>query len=126
MSTPATERALESPIKQVTLPEPIVIDRPRIFVNPPTVHIGSGHLRAKTIEWVNQTGKDVLIWLPNGYRYLIGEPEDFLKPFTVHNGKELTRKVREDYQDGYYHYNVFCEAINAYAEGNSEPGVSCP
>jgi hypothetical protein len=126
MSTQATKRVLESPVMQVILPSPTVIDRKRIFVNPPTIHIGSGGSKLKTIVWANQTGGDVLIWLPNGYNYLVGEPKDFLKPFKVHNGKDLPLEVREDCQNGYYHYNVYCKAIPGYAEGNSEPGVSCP
>ena len=126
MSTQATERVLEQPINQVTLPPAIVIDKERIFANPPTLHIGSQDSRLKTIQWVNQTGDDVFIWLPNGYLFLIGEPTDFLTPIKVSNGGKLAREVKEDCEDGYYYYNVFCKAIDGYAEGNSSPGVSCP
>lgn len=126
MSNPATERALVSPVRQVILPAPIAIDRKRIFVNPPTIHIGSGDSRAKTIEWVNQTGGDIYIWLPNAHRYLIGKPEDFLKPFAVPNGGNLALQVSQTSEANYYHYNVYCRAIDSYAEGNSEPGVECP
>ena len=117
---------MPTPANQVTLPPPIVIDRPRIFANPPTIHIGSTASRLKTIQWVNQTGDDVLVWLPNGYLFLIGKPEDFLAPIKVSNGGKLAREVRGDCEDGYYYYNVFCKAIYGYAEGNSSPGVDCP
>jgi hypothetical protein len=125
MSTPATRFATEIP-KQVVLRSPIVIDRPRVFVDPPTIHIGYGDSKLKVIEWVNQTGGDVLIWLPNGHNYLNGEPEDFLAPFTVSKGGRLAREVRGDCKDGDYEYNVYCKAIGGYAEGNSPPIVHCP
>jgi hypothetical protein len=126
MSIPATELAFESPFKQVILPSPITIDRPRVFVNPPTIHIGSGNSKLKTVVWVNQTGGDVLIWLPNGHKYLKGEAEDFLALKPIRAGESLPIEVRADCVDGYYHYNVYCKAIEGYAEGNSEPGASCP
>jgi hypothetical protein len=126
MSDPATEVAFESPFKKVILPSPITIDRPRVFVNPPTIHIGSGDSKLRTIVWVNETGGDVLIWLPNAHHYLKGEAEDFLTLKTIDAGKMLPLEVRPDCVDGYYHYNVYCKAIDGYAEGNSEPGASCP
>lgn len=125
MSTPAPRYATEIP-KQVVLRSPIMIDRQRVFVDPPSIHIGYGDSQLKFIEWVNQTGGDVLIWLPNGHNYLVGKPEDFLAPFTVSNGGRLTREVRRKYQGGDYEYNVFCKAIDGYAEGNSPPVVHCP
>ena len=135
MSTPAPRYASEIP-KQVVLRSPIVIDRPRVFVDPPSIHIGYGDLKLKAIEWVNQTGGDVLIWIPNGYNYLNGKPEDFLAPFTVSDGRSLTREVRGDCKDGDYEYNVYCKAmggkdvsgkaIGGYAEGNSPPSAHCP
>jgi hypothetical protein len=126
MDSPAVEVALEAPYERVILPPPITIDRERIFVNPPTLHLGSGSSRLKTIQWVNQTGGEVLIWLPNAYNYLEGNPGDFLLPKSIPVGRTLTFAVSPDCKDGYYHYNVFCKRINGYAEGNSEPGVSCP
>lgn len=125
MSTPAPRIAAEMP-KQIVLRSPIKIDRLRVFVDPPSIHIHSGGSDLKAIEWVNQTGGDVLIWLPNGHNYLIGKPEDFLAPLPLSNGGVLTREVRRDYKDGDYEYNVYCKVIDGYAEGNSPPVVHCP
>jgi hypothetical protein len=127
MSTPGTKIATESP-KQVVLRSPIVIGSPRVFVDPPTIHIGSGDAKLKTIQWVNQTGSDVLIWLPNAYNYLVGTPEDFLAPKPIIAGGILPIAVRQDCVDGDYDYHVFCKAIkgNGYAEGNSPPVAACP
>jgi hypothetical protein len=115
-----------APFREVILPSPITIDRPRVFVNPPTIHIGEVDSRLKTIVWVNQTGDEVLLWLPNAYNYLEGKEEDFLTPIPIAAGGKLPFAVRSDCVDGYYHYNVFCKKIHGYAEGNSEPGASCP
>jgi hypothetical protein len=124
MPVPAT--AIVKPFKEVTLDSPITIDRPRVFVNPPTLHLGSGNERLKTIVWVNHTGGDVLLWLPNAFNYIEGKPEDFLAAVHIPSGGKLPLAVRSNCVDGYYHYNAFCKAIGGYAEGNSEPGVSCP
>ena len=126
MPDTATEVAYKLPVMEVILPSPIKIDRPRVFVNPPTIHIGSGESRLRTIVWVNKTEGNVWIWLPNGHHYLNGVAADFVPPKRIEKGERLPFEVRPDCVDGYYHYNVYCEIIDGYAEGNSEPGASCP
>jgi hypothetical protein len=113
-------------MKQVVLGKPIKIDRERVFVNPPRIHIGSGDSQLKTIQWVNHTGDVVWIWLPSAHNYLNGEPKDFLKPYELANGAEKSFTVEDHPVKGYYEYNVYCKAIDGYAEGNSAPGVDCP
>jgi hypothetical protein len=127
MSTPAIQIATESP-KQVVLRSPILIGSPRVFVDPPKIHIGRGDSKLKSIQWVNQTGGEVLIWLPNAYNYLEGKPEDFVTPRRIPAGGILPLTVRQDCVDGEYDYHVFCKAIkgNGYAEGNSPPIAACP
>jgi hypothetical protein len=132
MATPVTSLDPSPGVKQVFLTEPIKIrDTERIFVIPPKVHIGGEH-SPKQIQWVNLTGGPVTIWLPNGDHCL--EPVDpktgaklnFLTPFPVPTNYELRLDVRKKPRDGYYEYNVYCKVIEDYAQGESEPGLSCP
>jgi hypothetical protein len=135
MSTPATKRALEKPepVQKVLLTKPYdIVGRKRIFVLPAIVHLG-GENPPKTIEWVNQTGGPVTIWLPNADHYLkpYEDPEthkvhDFIKPFPVATKGELRLTVKDHPPKCYYEYNVYCEVIENYAQGNSAPVMSCP
>ena len=131
----AVKRALEKPgpVQKVLLTKPYVIaGRKRIFVVPAIVHLG-GENPPKTIEWVNQTGGPVTIWLPNADHYLKPHEDpkthkvhEFITPFDVDTKGALLLDVKENPPDCYYEYNVYCEEIKDYAQGNSPPVVSCP
>jgi hypothetical protein len=129
MPNSATKRAHEKPIvKRVVILKPHVIDRERIFVNPPAIHIGYGD-SPTIIRWENQTGDLVKIWLPNADDYLIRPPDiDFSKPFDVTAEKPLVLTVKEEPKPkkNIYPYHVYCAKINSFAEGNSSPVVHCP
>jgi hypothetical protein len=142
MSTPAPSLTPEEqepepvkPVKKVILTKPYEIaGRERVFVIPATVHL-RGENPPKTIEWENQTGGLVKIWLPNADAYLNhGNGRDFSQPIDVADGKSIHFTVKDRFKDEvdwkevefYYHYNVYCESIKNYAQGDSEPGMSCP
>jgi hypothetical protein len=135
MSTPATKPALEKqgPMQKVLLTKPYDIEgRKRVFVIPATVHLDYEN-PPKTIEFVNQTGGPVTIWLPNGDHFLKPheDPEThkvhkFITPFDVSTKGELLLDVKEKLPKGSYEYNVYCEVIKDYAQGNSSPVMSCP
>jgi hypothetical protein len=124
---PAPEPPREGP-KQVIL-QRIEIDRPRIFVNPPVLHIGSGKSRRKTVEWMNETGADVSLWFPNGEQVFLLPAEGemgFKNPLAIGSKKRLILYVKADCEDGRYRYSVYCPSLREYAQGNSAPEVDCP
>jgi hypothetical protein len=129
----APEHALKAGVEQVFITKPIeILDERRVFVIPAKVHIG-GKDSPQEILWVNQTGGTVTIWLPNAGHYLnqFKDPEtqkvhEFITPFSVPPKGELLVTVKETPPYGYYEYNVFCEVIQDYAQGDSAPGVICP
>jgi hypothetical protein len=135
MPTPATKRALEKPgpVQKVLFTKPYDIEgRERVFVIPATVHLDYEN-PPKTIEFVNHTGGPVTIWLPAGGHFLKlhEDPEthkiqEFTKPFDVPTKGELVFDVKEKLPKGCYEYNVYCEVIKNYAQGNSSPTLSCP
>ncbi len=127
MSTPATKRAHEKPVViRAVLHKPHEIDRPRVFVNPPIIHIGNGDA-PKIIRWDNQTGGPVKFWLADADDYFVCPPgKDFSTPFDVDTDKALELEVKRHPKKGHFPYHIFCQEINGYAEGNSSPNVTCP
>jgi hypothetical protein len=135
MPTPGTERALEKPqaVRRVVFTKPYDIEgKERVFVIPPTVHLDYEN-PPKTIEFVNQTGGPVTIWLAAAGHFLKlrKDPEthviqEFIKPFDVSTKVPLVFDVKEKLPKGCYEYNVYCEEIKDYAQGNSSPNISCP
>jgi hypothetical protein len=138
MPNPAVKHALEKPesVKKVILTKSYdIAGRKRVFVIPSTVHLG-GENPPEAIEWVNETGGTVWIWLPTVDHYLSLHPhkdkgENVVKPIRVLDG-EISRpfvvKDRKDLTQAefYYHYDVYCESIHDYAQGDSDPGVGYP
>src|SRR5579864_9419043 len=93
------------PVPKEVILQRIQIDRPRIFVNPPVFHVGSGKSMRKTVEWVNETGADVSLWFPNGEQVFVpptGVETGFTNPFVIGSKKRLTLHVRGDCKDGRY------------------------
>jgi hypothetical protein len=133
MSEAATALEQPEPMKKVLLTKPYDIEgKERVFVIPATVHLDYEN-PPKTINFVNQTGGLVTIWLPNGDYFLkpYEDPEthevhEFIKPFDVSKDGALLLYVKEKLPKGCYEYNVYCEAIKDYAQGNSSPNMSCP
>lgn len=135
MPTPATKRALEKPeaVRRILFTKLYDIEgEERVFVIPPTVHLDYEN-PPKTIEFFNQTGGPVTIWLAAGGHFLKPrkDPEthvvqEFIKPFDVPAKGQLIFDVKEKLPKGEYEYNVYCEVIKDYAQGNSPPSISCP
>lgn len=127
MGHPATARKSAGPgLGEVIVEAPRFIDRERIFVNPPTIHIGSGSSQLKEIRFINHTGKKILVWLPNGHHYLDKKPEYLAKPILIEADKAVPLPVKPSPESGHYPYHIYCERIEDCAEGHSEPHVSCP
>lgn len=142
MPNAAVKRAHEKPVERVIFTEPVNIGHKerRVFVLPPHVHIG-GENPPKTIHWVNETGGDVTIWIPNAAHYLSAfedplthevheikppKPGEFIPPFHLPAKRELFVTVKKDPPSGYYPYDVYCDVTQDYAQGNSSPVVCCP
>lgn len=142
MPNEAVKRAQEKPVERVVFTEPVNIGQKqqRVFVLPPVVHL-QGENPPKTIQWVNETGGDVTIWIPNAAEYLSSyeDPEThkvhefkppkehgFIPLFHLAAKDELVVTVKKDLSNGYYPYDVYCNKTQNYAQGNSGPVVSCP
>jgi hypothetical protein len=116
----------------VDLPPPRVVDstgKGRIFVSPPVIHVGSGSSQLKDIQFMNNTGGTVRIWLLNAASLFAGPPEgysDFNDPFVVKAGGKLDLKLLPDLKVDSYAYYVYCDKIKGEAEGNSPPRIDCP
>ena len=118
----------------VNLPLPIPVDaksRQKVFVDPPVIHIGSGPSQVQAIQFTNNTGGTVRIWLLNVESLFAGPPKnnenkDFHIPFVVENNDTLDLDLKPDLDNGDYEYHVYCDAIPGEADGNSMPRVSCP
>jgi hypothetical protein len=125
MADPAV--ALETPRPgEVIVEAARVIDRKRIFVNPPILHIGSGAPELPEIRFINHTRKKILVWLPNGHHYLNKDAAELEKPIPIDAGKEYPLPLKAGPEKGHYAYHVYCEEIENGAEGHSEPHVGCP
>ena len=134
MPNAAVKRALEKPLERVVFTEPVNIGQKqrRVFVLPAVIHLG-GENPPKTIQWVNETGGEVTMWIPNAGQYLepyidpqSGTVHPFIIPFRIAAKGELVVSVRKNPPDGFYPYDVYCEVTHNYAQGNSSPIASCP
>ena len=125
-----TKRGFD-PRKEVLL-QPLSIDTLRVFVNPPEVCIGEGSTKLLTVQWINNTSEVAWLWMPNGDQYFKKPSEhDFstpfrIKPEPVPKEDRLTFAVKDEPKKVRSQYQVYCEAIKGYAEGNSPPVVDCP
>ncbi len=128
MANEATQDAYQEPVRKVVFTKLYNIEgKQRVFVVPPTVHLG-GKNPAKSIRWVNETGDLVKIWLTSP-RDLLKSSEDLSKPIEIPRNGELVVAVNdglEELGECSHHYHVYCEAVKNYAEGNSPPNMSCP
>jgi hypothetical protein len=119
--------------------QPLSIEKDRVFVNPPEVSIGEGESRLLTVQWKNDTGKVVWLWIPNGDQYfktpsknvipapIPSDPENvFLTPILIKPGEDILLEVKAEPDKARTQYHVYCEAINHFAEGNSPPVVKYP
>ena len=113
----------------VNIEKPVMINKLRVFVNPPTVHVGS--LAAQTVidevKINNNTGGDIRVWFPQGAKIFdVRSVSDWNSPFLIPKDQDRILRVKADPEEGEFNYNVYCDAIGDYAQGNSEPHVGCP
>ncbi len=107
--------------------KPVTINKPRIFANPPLVHIGSGLAQIQEVSISNISGGDIRVWIPLGAKIFNDRSvSDFSVPFLVPNGTNRSLYVKSNPEEGKYDYHVYCEVIEDYAEGNSPPALACP
>jgi hypothetical protein len=127
MSTPATKRALEKPIRKVVLSAPTKLGtRKRVFVLPGTIHLAYPD-QAKTVEWINETGDVAQIWLVNLKDALVPlNGEDLSQPIEIANGAPFAVGVKHNLPEFLRYYQVYCKAIGDYGDGNSSPQMGCP
>jgi hypothetical protein len=115
----------------VDLPLPIKdpTGRKRVYVNPPVIHLGSGSSQLPSIQFTNNTGDTIRIWLLNVASLFARPPKgykDFDNPFVVAAGRTLDLDLKPGLGNGDYYYHVFCDAVGRDADGNSPPVMSCP
>ena len=55
----------------------------RAFVLPPYFHVGKGDTKVPSVQWENQTTKEVKLWFPNGWKLFDGDKSYFANPFTI-------------------------------------------
>jgi hypothetical protein len=120
--------AMETPTRVIVeFGKPVTINKPRIFANPPLVHIGSGPMQIQEVAIVNNSGGDIRVWMPLGAKVFDDRSvSDFSVPFLVPQATDRTLYVKNNPQEGKYEYHVYCEVIEDYAEGNSPPVMNCP
>jgi hypothetical protein len=113
----------------VDIGKPVMINKMRVFVNPPTAHVGSTALQSviDEVKIVNRTGEDIRVWFPQGAKIFDARSvSDWNAPFLVPKDQDRILRVKLEPEEGDYNYNVYCDAIGDYAQGNSEPHVACP
>jgi hypothetical protein len=115
----------------VDLPPPIKdpTGRKRVYVNPPAIHLGSGSSQLPSIQFTNNTGDTIRIWLVNVASLFAHPPKgykDFDNPFVVAAHATLDLDLKPSLGNGDYYYHVFCDAVGHDADGNSPPVMSCP
>ena len=129
MSNPAARRALAKPIRKVVLPAPTEINntkKKKVFVLPGTIHLSYPD-KAKTVQWTNNTGDEVSIWLVNALDALFPlQGEDLSKPVTIPDGGNFAVGVKDNIPEFLRDYQAYCKAIGDYADGNSSPHLSSP
>lgn len=76
-----------------------------------------------TIQFVNQTGGTVGLWIPNGGLVFEGGDQNNDIAAVLRNGKPYRLTVLPDPKEGEYRYSAFCEAIPGFAEGGSAPVI---
>jgi hypothetical protein len=81
-----------------------------------------------SVEFVNATGGNVKLWIPNGGALFVqpgGVPSPDIR-IDVPAADRLSLAVKERPADGLYPYSAYCEDIGGFAEGNSAPIIACP
>jgi hypothetical protein len=114
------------------------IGHERAFVVPGRISTGKGETKVSSISWKNCTEGVVRVWFPFGDRVFerrhevdeevktVNETYFVANTFDIPSEGTLTLFVKDEADDGTYHYHVYCEAIHESAQGNSEPEVEVP
>jgi hypothetical protein len=114
----------------VNLPPPIQPggDRSRVFVKPAHVRIEMPPEQVQAVQFNNNTGDVVKLWIPTGAALF--KPPDkhpgFDHEIEIPDKGHKTLDVLPHPTRGRYLYQVYCNAINNYAEGNSAPEITVP
>ena len=93
----------------------------RAFVVPASFHVGKGATKVPSVQWENQTTKDVKLWFPNGWKLFTGDAGSFENPVTIRKGQTHILYVNDDLTDCELEYHVYCVETEDSAHGNSEP-----
>jgi hypothetical protein len=87
------------------------------------VKIGS----APSVDFVNNTGDLVRLWIPRGDQLFaaLASGQDF-NDLAIKDGGKLSLIVLGTPTYGTYPYHIFCKLVDDYARGGSPPTLSCP
>jgi hypothetical protein len=110
-----------APAAALTITFPPVNANHKIVV--PAARIGS----ALTVNFVNNTGDLVRLWIPRGEELfvLLSSGQDF-NDIAIKDGGTLSLTVLGTPTYGIYPYHICCKGIDDYARGGSPPTLSCP
>ncbi len=118
-SAPVTARRA-GPVGTITIPAKDVQNKIKIT----RFHIGDH----ASVEFVNATGRDVRLWIPNG-GLLFVQPDRIPSlgiRVDVPAASRFSLPVKDHPTDGLYPYSAYCDDIGDFAEGNSAPVIVCP
>ena len=116
-----------APVREVEFSPPQKIGNKRkVFVIPGTVHLAYPE-PAKSVQWRNNTGGRVWIWLANLRDVLEPPPGvDLSKPIPIDHGDDLVIGVKDTKGVFLKDYPVYCDVISDYGDGDSSPHMGCP
>lgn len=116
-----------APVREVEFSAPQKVgNKMKVFVIPGTVHLAYP-VQAKSVQWRNNTGGTVRIWLANLRDVLVPlHGEDLSQPIDIADGDDLVVGVRDTNAVFLKDYPVYCDAIGDYGDGDSSPHVGCP
>ena len=130
-TVPTPSTPLTPPIREVELPPPAqdpADHKNHVKVRPGTIRLRAPDI-AKTIQWTNNTGSPVQIWLVGVTDVLVPlHPEDDLsKPISIGVGGTFAVGVVNNPPTPYLRdYQVYCNAAaSGFGDGDSSPHIGC-
>lgn len=111
--------AQAGPVATITIPQ-----KSNNKVKVARFHVGKPAY--KEVQFVNQTGKTVGLWIPNGGLVFEGGDQNNDIAALLPDAKPYRLTVLAAPKEGEYRYCAFCEAIPGFAEGGSAPVIVVP
>lgn len=98
----------------------------KVFVNPGRINLGS----APSVQWINNTRGTAHLWFPHAGEIFKAGSANFSNPIDILAGATSPELFVITDPPGptlaEYRYSVFCDEIEDFARGNSEPQLDVP